>query len=61
MKVQKSQTCLLPQEASADMILWGGKVITVDPRKPEAEAVAIKNGRFLMVGSDSEVRAISGR
>ncbi|MBP1719441.1 MAG: amidohydrolase [Deltaproteobacteria bacterium] len=61
MKVHKSQACPFPQEASADMVLWGGKVVTVDPRKPEAEAVAIKNGRFLMVGSDSEVRAISGR
>lgn len=52
---------MLPQGASADMILWGGKVITVDPRNPEAEAVAIQNGRFLIVGSNSEVRAISGR
>jgi len=59
--MRKSQNRLFPQEASADRILWGGKVITVDPRKPEAEAVAIKNGRFLMVGSNSEVGAVSGR
>ena len=51
----------LPPEASADLILWGGKVITVDPRKPAVQAVAIKNGRFLMAGSDSEVKALSGR
>ena len=51
----------LREEAAADLILWGGNVITVDPRKPEAEAVAIKNGRFLMAGGDAEVRALAGR
>ncbi len=61
MKGQKGQTGSLPKGASADLILWGGKVITVDSRKPAVQAVAIKNGRFLMVGSDSEVRALSGR
>ena len=50
-----------PQEAAADLILTGGNVITVDLRKPEAEAVAIKNGRFLMAGGDAEVRALAGR
>ena len=48
-------------EAAADLVFWGGKVITVDPRKPAVQAVAIKNGRFLMAGSDSEVKALSGR
>jgi predicted amidohydrolase YtcJ len=61
MKAQKGKSFCLPQEAAADLVLWGGKVITVDPRKPAVQAVAIKNGRFLMAGSDSEVRALSGR
>jgi predicted amidohydrolase YtcJ len=43
------------------MILWGGNIITVDPRKPAARAVAIKNGRILKVGSDEEVKALAGR
>lgn len=51
----------LREEAAADLILWGGNVITVDPRKPEAQAVAVKNGRFLMAGGDAEVRALAGR
>src|SRR5512145_1169047 len=50
-----------PQEAAADLILYGGNIITVNPRNPEAEAVAIKNGRFLMAGGDAEVRALAGR
>jgi predicted amidohydrolase YtcJ len=61
MKAQKSQTGSFPLEASADLILWGGNVITVDPKKPEAQAVAVKNGRFLTVGGDAEVRALAGR
>jgi predicted amidohydrolase YtcJ len=60
MKVQRSKICSLPQEASADMILWGGNIITVDPRKPAARAVAIKDGRFLKVGGDEEVKALAG-
>ena len=42
------------------MILWGGKIITMDPRKPAAQAVAIKNGRFLKVGGNEEVQASGG-
>ncbi len=43
-------TAPLPPAAAADMILWGGNVITMDPRKPAAEAVAVKDGRFLGIG-----------
>ena len=52
---------IVPAAAAADMILWGGKVITMDPQKPAAAAVAVKNGRFLEIGGDSEVRALAGR
>ena len=52
---------LLPVEASADFILWGGNIITVDPQKPAARAVAIKGGRFLKVGSDEEIKELAGR
>ncbi|MGE5253783.1 MAG: amidohydrolase, partial [Planctomycetaceae bacterium] len=60
MKVQKNRACSLPQGASADLILWGGNIITLDPRKPFARAVAVKNGRFLRAGSDEEARALAG-
>ena len=52
---------MLPQEASADLVLWGGNIITVDPRRPAARAVAIKDGRFLKVGSDEGIQALAGR
>jgi predicted amidohydrolase YtcJ len=50
----------IPSEASADLILWGGNIITLDPRKPFARAVAVKNGRFLKAGSDEEAKALAG-
>ncbi len=45
----------------ADLVLLGGKVVTVDSLKPEAQAIAVKDGRVLAVGSDDEVRAYVGR
>jgi predicted amidohydrolase YtcJ len=39
-----------------DMVVFNGRVITVDVRGPRAEAFAIKNGRFLAVGSNADVR-----
>ena len=39
----------------ADLILSGGKVITVDERFSIAEAVALRDGRILAVGSAAEV------
>jgi len=40
---------------TADRVLRGGTVITVDPAHPEAQAIAIRGGRILAVGSDKEI------
>ena len=45
---------------AADLVLRGGKVVTVDDAMPEAEAMAIRGDRILFVGSDSEVEAYTG-
>lgn len=45
---------------SADLILYNGRLHTVDPEKPNASAVAIQNGRFIAVGSDTEAMAMRG-
>ncbi|MBO9621243.1 MAG: amidohydrolase [Sphingomonas sp.] len=42
---------------SADIILVNAKVTTLDRENPEAQAIAIRDGRFLAVGSEAEVRA----
>lgn len=47
---------LLHAQAHADSVLLGGKVWTGNPRQPEAEAVAIRDGRIVAVGSDREIR-----
>jgi predicted amidohydrolase YtcJ len=44
----------------ADLILLNGKVYTVDPRLPRAEAFAVKGGRFIAVGSTADIRALAG-
>ncbi len=46
-------------ETRADLVLLNGKVVTVDPDRPEAEAVAISGDRILAVGSDERVRALA--
>jgi len=45
---------------SADMILIDGKVVTVDQNDTVAEAVAIKDGRILHVGSTDEIKSLIG-
>jgi predicted amidohydrolase YtcJ len=47
-------------EAGADLILHGGKVLTVDARFSIAQAVAIKGGKFLAVGSDADILSAAG-
>jgi predicted amidohydrolase YtcJ len=44
--------------AAPDLVVFNARVVTVDARQPRAEAFAIKNGRFLAVGSSAEVRNI---
>lgn len=41
----------------ADLILVNGHIVTVDPRDTVVEAVAIRGGRILAVGSNAEIRA----
>ncbi|HEV7258103.1 MAG TPA: amidohydrolase [Bosea sp. (in: a-proteobacteria)] len=42
---------------SPDLILVNAKVTTLDRQNPVAEAVAIRDGRFLAVGTQAQVRA----
>ncbi len=46
--------------AAADTILINGTVYTVDESQPWAQAVAIKNGTIMAVGSDSDIKALAG-
>ncbi|MFL6528406.1 MAG: amidohydrolase, partial [Chthoniobacterales bacterium] len=52
-------TALPLERTEPDLILFNGNVITIDNRRPRAEAVAIADGRFLAVGSNAEVKALA--
>jgi predicted amidohydrolase YtcJ len=41
---------------AADLIMLNANVLTIDPARPRAQAVAIGGGRFLAVGSNDDVR-----
>ena len=45
----------------ADLVVANAKVYTVDARMPRAEAFAVKDGRFLAVGTSAEMKALAGK
>src|SRR5215469_14299130 len=45
----------------ADLVVFNAKVYTVDRRMPNAEAFAVKGGRFVCVGDTVEARAFIGK
>jgi len=45
---------------AADTIYTNGKIYTVNESQPWAEAVALKDGKFLVVGTNAEVLAVKG-
>jgi hypothetical protein len=52
---------LMPlEQVEPDVVLHNGNFWTVDPKNPRAQAVALSNGRFLAVGSNTEVLHIAG-
>ena len=46
-------------ELRADLILFNGKVVTEDKDGSEAEAVAVKDGKIIKVGKNSEVTKLT--
>lgn len=44
----------------ADEIVTGGKLLTMDPAQPVAEAMAIRGGYILAVGSSSDIENLAG-
>jgi predicted amidohydrolase YtcJ len=44
----------------AELAFLGGSVITVDPTRPRAEAIAVAGGRIVAVGTDREVAELIG-
>jgi predicted amidohydrolase YtcJ len=56
---------LLLQASSAwaappDLVLWNGRLHTLDPQRPEATALAVRGDRIVAVGGDAEVGRLAG-
>jgi predicted amidohydrolase YtcJ len=49
-----------PKVEPADMVLHNGKIVTVDPAKPEARAIAIRGNVIEAVGTEKEIGAYIG-
>lgn len=44
-----------------DLVVFNGRVYTVDSRVPKAEAFAVRGGRFAAVGSNQEIKGLIGK
>jgi predicted amidohydrolase YtcJ len=47
-------------QPTADTVLLGGKIVTVDDRFTIVEALAVKDGRVIAVGSTTEIEKFKG-
>ena len=43
-----------------DLLLINGKIWTVNPAQPEAQAVACRDGKIVAVGTTAEIRSMAG-
>ena len=46
---------------TADVIISHGKVYTVNPAQPWAQAVAVKEGKIIAVGTDADILKLAGK
>ena len=46
---------------SADLALIGGKILTMNPSQPDAEAIAISKDRIVKVGANEEIAQLIGK
>ena len=54
-----AQTAASPIAAEPDLVVTNARVYTVDRANPRAEAFAVKNGRFVAVGSTADVKNLA--
>ncbi len=50
-----------PRVEPADLVLTNGHIATVDPAKPAAEAIAVRDGKVEAVGTVAEIKAYIGQ
>jgi predicted amidohydrolase YtcJ len=45
----------------ADLVVLNAKVYTVDPKLPQAEAFAVRGGKFIAVGKSDQIKGLIGK
>ena len=58
---QASHLTAISDASEADLIVLNARVYTVDPALPFANALAVKGGRFLAVGTNEEAKTFGGK
>jgi len=48
------------EDGGADLVLRGGKIVTVDEANPEVSALAARDGRIVALGSDADIASYIG-
>lgn len=56
-----SHSAFAATTGNADAIFFGGDIVTMNKAQPTAEAVAVKDGKILKVGSLRSVKALEGQ
>ncbi|MEM7111024.1 MAG: amidohydrolase [Chloroflexota bacterium] len=51
---------MIIRDLSPDLVLTNGRFYTLDPHNTIAEAVAVKDGRFLAIGNSAEIGGLAG-
>ncbi len=49
-----------PAREPADLVLLGGKIVTMDAARPEVSALAARGGRIVAIGEDREIERLVG-
>ncbi|HQR29492.1 MAG TPA: amidohydrolase [Anaeromyxobacteraceae bacterium] len=49
-----------PKGPPPDVIFTGGKIVTLDAKDRTVQAVAVRDGRFVAVGTDAAIRRLAG-
>jgi predicted amidohydrolase YtcJ len=53
-------TSLLESQTPADTLIVNGRIATLDPKQPNAEAIAIRRERIVAVGTDHQISSFKG-
>jgi predicted amidohydrolase YtcJ len=56
----QSSTQRNQQTPAADLVLRGGRIVTLDDKAPEAQALAARDGRIVAIGSNADIAGYIG-